>query len=348
MWTGQTVFLEDLKEILACEFIDWNQFQGKHFLITGATGLIGQNLVGALAYASITKNLDLKITALVRSREKAERLFHELCQDYPNLMLAEGAVENPPELPEHADYIIHGASMTSSKAFVSTPVELIRTAVLGTENMLEYAKNAGIEKMVFLSSMEVYGYPARGHRVREDEMGALPSTVVRNSYPISKQMCESLCCAYASEYRVPVAVARLTQTFGPGVQYDDGRVFAEFARSVIEKRDIILKTKGETERSYLYTADAVTAVLVLLQNGQSAEAYNVANADTYCSIAEMARLFAETGKIGVQFIPTDASKMGYANTLYMDLDTSKLEALNWKPNKSMVSMIRRLVQFMGE
>ncbi len=45
-------------------------------------------------------------------------------------------------------------------------------------------------------------------------------------------------------------VLRLTQTFGPGVQYDDGRVFAEFARCAIEGRDIVLKTKGEIKREY--------------------------------------------------------------------------------------------------
>ena len=108
----------------------------------------------------------------------------------------------------------------------------------------------------------------------------------------------------------------------------------------------MLKTKGETERSYLYTADAVTAILVLLQKGKSGEAYNVANDSTYCSIAEMAGMYAEIGGISLRFVPENTEKMGYANTLFMDLDTDKLRQLKWKPQKDLKNMIRCLVQSM--
>ena len=126
---------------------------------------------------------------------------------------------------------------------------------------------------------------------------------VRTSYPESKRMCESLCTAYASQYSVPVKVLRLTQTFGPGVRYDDGRVFAEFARCAIERRNIVLHTDGATRRSYLYTADAVSAILTVLLKGIAGEAYNAANEATFCSIREMAQLVCSEcagGKIGVE------------------------------------------------
>ena len=83
------------------------------------------------------------------------------------------------------------------------------------------------------------------------------------------------------------------------MEYNDGRVFADFARCVIEKRDIILKTKGETKRSYLYTEDAVCAILTVMLNGESGQAYNVANEETYCSIYEMAQLVAKGGQMKV-------------------------------------------------
>ena len=57
-------------------------------------------------------------------------------------------------------------------------------------------------------------------------------------------MAESLCVGYRHQYQVPVKMARLSQTFGPGVSYEDNRVFAQFARAVLEKSDIILRTKG--------------------------------------------------------------------------------------------------------
>lgn len=77
-------------------------------------------------------------------------------------------------------------------------------------------------------------------------------------------MIECMCVSYGSEYGVPVKIVRLSQTFGPGVSYEDGRVFAQFARAAIENKNIVLKTKGETYRNYCYTRDAVIGILCVL------------------------------------------------------------------------------------
>ena len=159
-------------------------------------------------------------------------------------------------------------------------------------------------------------------------------------------MCESLCVSYCSEYGVPAAIARLTQTFGPGVQADDNRVFAEFARCAINKQDIVLHTKGETKRSYVYTADAARAILSILLSGTPAQAYNVANRDTYCTIYEMAQMVAAEltgGEISVRCELTDAEKLGYAPVLHMNLDTTRLCQLGWKPVYSLSDMFRRMI-----
>ena len=88
-------------------------------------------------------------------------------------------------------------------------------------------------------------------------------------------------------------VARLTATFGPGVSYNDGRVFAEFARSIIEEKDIVLKSTGETVRNYCDVADCADALILLLENGESGEAYNIANSDTEISIIDLAKRFVK-------------------------------------------------------
>ena len=74
---------------------------------------------------------------------------------------------------------------------------------------------------------------------------------VRSCYPESKRMCENLCVSYASEYGIPINVLRLTQTFGPGVSYYDGRVFAEFARCVIENKKYYIKNKGQITKDVI-------------------------------------------------------------------------------------------------
>jgi nucleoside-diphosphate-sugar epimerase len=244
------------------------------------------------------------------------------------------------------DYMIHGASITSSKLFVEKPVETVMTALLGTQNILELARVNPVKSMVYLSSMEVYGYPQTEERIAEEHGTDLDPMTVRSGYPESKRMCENLCASYGKEYGIPAKVVRLTQTFGPGVQYSDGRVFAEFARCAIEERDIVLKTKGETKRNYLYTKDAAAAIMTVLLKGENGEAYNAANEETFCSIYEMAQLVAEQcagGKIQVRVEEDDVRQYGYAPVLKMNLDTAKLRALGWMPQYDLKQMYEAMI-----
>lgn len=323
-------FEEDVSDISRCDFIPWDELRQKTVFVTGGTGLIGTMLIKGLLHAGRERQLGLKIIALARDTAKAETRFAEELRT-GNLVLLPGNVEELPAVDGEVDYIVHGASNTASRDFVERPVETIRTSVVGTENVLRLALQKHAKGFVYLSSMEVYGYPARGHKVTEDETGALTPLEVRNSYPIAKQLCEALTCAYADEYKLHANIIRLTQTFGAGVSEKDNRIFAYFMKCAARKEDIVLRTKGETERSYLYTTDAVTAILQVLLRGAGGQAYNAANEETYCSIAEMAHLVAKDAGISVRYDIQDERKSEFAKTLYMDLDTSLLRSLGWKP-----------------
>lgn len=339
--------MRDMETVCNAEFIPWERLEGRTILITGATGLIGHALVNSLLYANKKRRLNLKVKALVRDMAHAMERFREVsCDEALGYVL--GNVEDLPRIEDAVDYIIHGAGQTASRAFVSQPVETIMTALKGTWNLLELARRQKVSGMAYLSSMEVYGYPEKGRKVTENETGALSPLDARNSYPISKVQCESLCCAYAKEYEVPAMSVRLAQTFGPGARCNDGRVFAEFARCVVEKRDIVLRTKGETERCYLYTADAATAILAVLLKGEKGQAYNAADENTYCSIAEMAGKVATQGGINVRYDIQEEHANGYLKTLYMSLDTGLLRGLGWRVGGGggLTEMFRRLVASM--
>ena len=230
-------------------------------------------------------------------------------------------------------------------------METIATAIDGTRNVLELARRCKVKGFLYLSSLEVYGVPAEGHvKMQESEAGYIDSMKVRSCYSEGKRMVECLCASYASEYGVPAKVVRLSQTFGAGVAYTDGRVFAQFARSAIEGADIVLKTKGETLRNYCYTADAVTALLLVLVKGSVGEAYNVANKDTAISIADMAKFVCDKfsgGRSKVVFdIAEDATKLGYNPVVKICLDTAKLEGLGWKAEFGLEEMFRRTIESM--
>ena len=176
---------------------------------------------------------------------------------------------------------------------------------------MELAKKNQVEGVLYLSSVEVYGAPLTDELIPETQGCTLDSMTVRSCYPVAKRLCENLCASYASEYGVLGKVIRLAQTFGPGVGMNDGRVFAEFARDAMHKSDIELQTAGTSKRMYLYTADAVTAILTVLLSGKTGEAYNAANPKTYCSIVEMAQMVAhgiahDSIKVHVPMIKLDA------------------------------------------
>lgn len=345
MWTETPVFQEDLENICCAQYIPWYQLQGKNILITGATGLIGYTLTSALLYVGREKNLNLTVIALVRDIERAKQKFASQLQEGLPLQFVQGDVEKMPFVQQPVDYIIHGASPTASKYFVECPVETIQTAVMGTMNLLALAKDKQCQGFVYLSSMEVYGTPQTDEKILENHSCNLDTGSVRNSYPESKRLCESLCTSYFAEYALRAMPVRLTQTFGPGVDYKDNRVFAQFARSVIEQKDIVLLTKGETKRSYLYTADAVTAILCVLLKGAGGQAYNAANENTYCSILQMAQLVAE-GKVDVKVKCEEVHTVQYAPTLKMNLDVSLLKQLQWVPLHNLEEMYQRMLSVM--
>lgn len=313
-----------------------------NILITGASGLIGRNLISGIHQMRPSWH----VTGLVRSLERARRVLPE--GDW--LTLVEADVNLPLCVDGRIDYMIHGAGVTGSRQFVDEPVDTIFTAVNGTRNMLELARQKQVKSFVFLSTMEVYGTPATDEKISETAPSSVDTMQKRSSYPESKRLCETMCSAYHAQYGVPAKVVRLTQTIGSGVAYDDGRVFAEFARCVVEKRNIVLRTDGQTRRSYLSAADAVNAIMTVLLHGADGEAYNAANEKTYCSILEMAELVA--GRFGEGQIQVEVrnegsgTQYGYAPRLSMNLDTAKLRNLGWEPSESLEQMYSQLIRYM--
>lgn len=322
--------------------MDYSILNGKKVIVTGATGLIGKAIVKKLL------TLNAEVIAIVRDKIKAENIFGYRSE---NIRYVVSDICSLKPVNFNADYIIHAAAQTSSKAFVIEPVETIMTSIIGTKNMLELARVNPVKSFVYLSSMEIYGSHNTDDKIDEHHSSYLDTMDVRSSYPESKRMCENLCRSYAAEFGIPSKVVRLTQTFGPGVQYNDTRVFAEFARAVIEKKDIILQTKGETKRNYLYIDDAVSAILMVLLIGKIGEAYNAANEQTYCSIYEMACMVASkcaNGKIKVITNVESSTTRGFAPTLKMNLSTSKLCDLGWKAKVDLIDMFNRMIEDMSQ
>ncbi|MCR4717367.1 MAG: NAD(P)-dependent oxidoreductase [Lachnospiraceae bacterium] len=342
---NDSYYADDIENVINSPLINWEIYKNKSFLITGATGLIAGVLVNSLLSADEKYSLDIKLIVTARSMDKIKRVYGNRADKLKIIM---GDIVDFTDLEDEVDYIIHLASQTSSKGFVTYPVETATTNIKGTINMLELAKRKNVDCMVFLSTMEVYGVSLNEDKITEEKDLLVNSQKVRNSYPISKIMCENLMADYASEYGVKTVVGRLTQTFGAGIEYEDGRVFADFARCAVEGRNIVLKTEGKTKRNYLYNTDAVTAIFTLIDKAdKSGAVYNVANEDSLITIADMAKMVAKNNGIDVEFdISEDVSKLGYAPTLVMNLSTDKLKSLGWEASVGLETMYDRLIGYM--
>lgn len=349
------ILQEDL-EILANNDFPFQKLKNVTVFITGVTGLVGSQLFRALACFNRIHNLNMNIYALVRNINKAQAIFGEML-NRSDLHLVIGDVTEDYNLyfPKGVkiDYIIHGATVTTSKTMVEYPVDTILTAFNGTNQMLKLATEHKIRSFIYLSSMEMYGtFPttlAETPLVTENMQGTLDVLAVRSNYPESKRLCENMCIAYLKQYDVPVKIARLSQTFGAGILSGENRVFAQFARSVIQKEDIILHTLGESEGNYCYTRDTVYALLILMIKGINGEAYNIVNEENHTTIVDMAKLVATRlakGSIRVVFDISKTDLFGYAVDTKMKLSSEKMKSLGWIPTVSLEESYRRMIESM--
>lgn len=342
------VLEEDFDKITKRD-ISWDALRNSSFVITGATGLIGSLIVKYLLYANRTMNFGANIYAVVRNVEKADKIFAEEKTDALTYVVADLTKEKV-NCEGDCDYIVHAAAVTASKVMVSDPVGTICTSIDGTEKMLQLAVEKKAKAFIYISSMEIYGQPTVGGKTAEKDLGYVDIENVRSCYPEGKRMCECLCTAYAAQYGVNVISARLAQTFGAGILPTENRVFAQFARSVMRGENIVLHTTGESEGNYVYTADAIAAIMTLLVKGKAGEAYNIANEDSHITIWNMAELVAREiagEKIQVVIdIPEDSVSLGYAPPVKMWLDASKMRELGWKPEIGLVEAYKRMICWM--
>lgn len=316
------------------------------YLVTGATGYIGSMLVRKLLADGHL------VTALVRDKAKALEM---LPTDVDILVADLTDASAVQAMGISCDYLIHCAAVTASVEMRMHPIEVTRSIVNATQNMLELARRIHPHSMVYVSTMEVYGNLdcSDGHRALETEAGhgEVDLLSARSCYPLGKRMAENLCASYAMEYSVPVKIARLAQTFGKGVLPGDNRVFAQFARAAVRGEDIVLRTTGRSMGNYCAIEDAVAGLLLILEKGRDGEAYNVANEESTMTIREMAELAANViagGRVGVTVdIPAD-NRYGYAANTGVRLSSQKLRDLGWKPTKDLRQMFLDLKRSMEE
>ena len=326
---SKAAYMQDIKNTIDMT-VAIEKLKNKKILVTGSTGTIGSYIVDTLLTYSKMCDGNICVYAACRNKDRYLERFRECPYEMHYL---EYDMLKDIEFDMDFDYIIHVAGNAYPTAFTNNPVETIVGNVNSTYNILEYARQHSVRRVLYISSGEVYGNIAADIKgVKEDQLGDVDVLMPRACYPLSKRATENLCVSYNKEYGTDVVIVRPCYTYGPTITRNDNRANAQFIRNAVEGNDIVLKSSGEQVRSYCYVADCAAGILTVLINGKTAEAYNCANPDSVLTIADFARTIA--GIAGTKIVMVNPTNQDIANRSPIRnqiLDSAKLCELGWKP-----------------
>lgn len=307
-----------------------SRLNGKSIFITGATGMICSSVAEILFWLNKSKNNQIKILLGGRNKDKMVKRFYPFKEgvDYHFISYeaSTGFIGNEPLI----DYVIDGASPADPISFNTHPVETVMANIIGLRSLLNLARKNRGKRVLYISSSEIYGKKESSNPYSEMDYGYVDILNPRACYPSAKRASETLCAAYRKEYNVDYVIARPGHIYGPSITDSDSRASAQFTRKAAAREDIVLKSAGSQMRSYCYTLDCASAVLTILLNGTSGEAYNISNPDSICSIRTIAEEFANTSNGKVIFeVSGYEEKTGYNMMDNSSLNSEKLCRLGW-------------------
>lgn len=340
------IILEDVDNIIATTPVDWAVLAGKRVLITGASGFLSAYLVETLLHLNHTQGLDIHITALVRNRENfIQRFAAHLNNPYLHALVQD--VTQPIHLSEPHHFIIHAASQASPKYYGIDPVGTLSANVLGTMQLLELARKHPVVSFLYFSSGEVYGETLH-IPTKESDYGYVDPTAVRSCYAESKRMGENMCVSWHAQYQVPTKIVRPFHTYGPGMRLDDGRVYADFVRDIVENRSIVVKSAGTATRAFCYLSDATAGFFTVLLRGESGIAYNVGNQEAEISVMNLAKLLVDLfPEKNLRLI----QELAQVNNAYLASpisrncpNVSRINTLGWQATTGLLDGFKRTIE----
>ena len=305
-------------------------FENKTVLITGATGLMGFNLVDKLMQSGVAK---LIVTS--RSKSKLEKTFPDYIGNEGFQIIEHDASIPYPDEIKDVDYIFHAAGPMERNIVMNYPVSVILPNVLGTINTLEFLRKQEVKtgrkgRAIIFSSVTVYNNPTKEDFVAaEDETYFTQSLDAETAcYSESKRMSEVIAKSYVKQYGVDAVIARFSTVYGPTRNVPD-TAFYEFIKKSIAGEDIIVNSNAAPRRDNIYVSDAIEGLLTLTLKGISGEAYNVSsNGDlgNYAAVDEIAQVIAQVADNNNEIkykTRIDSKRSG------LMLANNKLKSLGW-------------------
>lgn len=341
------VVREDMARVAAAP-LPWERLAGTTLLVTGAAGFLPAYLVESALYLNeVLGHAPVRVVGLVRNLARARERFAAYA-GRDDLQLVEHDVSRPWSPVGPVDWVVHAASPASPKFYLSDPVGTIAPNVTGTRHLLELARESGSRGFLLFSSGEVYGPTPARVPTGEGDYGPVDPLDARSPYAEGKRAAEALCVAYHRQYGVPAVVVRPFHTYGPGMRLDDGRVFADFVRDLVARKNLTLASDGRATRAFTYLADATLGYWTVLLRGEPGRAYNVADDGGELAVGDLAQLLVglyPDRNLAVEFGPPPADPSAVSKLARSCPDVTRLRALGWVPTVDVAEGFRRTVRF---
>lgn len=227
----------------------------KCFVITGGAGFIGSHLTKKIL------NLGHRVIVIDNLICSTGDNIQEL-RNNSDFLFVKHDVSEPFQISCHVDYIVHAASIPSPADYYRLPQETMAAGIYGTLQtlLLSIEHNA---RYLFMSTSEVYGDP-EVHPQDETYAGNVNCMCSRSPYDQSKRGAETLIKLYYEKYHPDVRVARIFNTYGPGMRLHDGRVVTNFIAALLENKPMVIYGDGTQTRSLCYVDDMAEGLYQLL------------------------------------------------------------------------------------
>jgi dTDP-glucose 4,6-dehydratase len=218
------------------------------------------------------------------------------------------------------DAIVHFAAESHVDRSITGPADFVVTNCVGTHTVMESARRAGVERVLHVSTDEVYGSVEVGDSLESDPLDP------RSPYSASKAGSDLIARSYYSTYELPVLVTRSSNNFGPW-QYPE-KVIPLFVTNLLDGKRVPLYGDGLNRRDWLFVEDNCAAVDAVLRQGAPGEIYNIGAGNDVTNRDLTERLLAFVGA-GEEMIEYVTDRLGHDRRY--SVDCTKVRGLGWSP-----------------
>jgi len=307
----------------------WQQLRGKSIFLTGGTGFVGKWMLATLAHARARFQLDCHITLLSRHPQHFTDHWSNFF-DGSWMHLWKGDLKDFHFPTSRYEFVIHAGGDVVQ---IAGHDDLAKTAVIGTDRVLQFANQCGTTHFHFVSSGAVYGQQPWDLPMISEEQSWMQS-VPSDSYTEGKRVAEALVQEPTRNQNFKVTISRCFTTVGPLLPLSSRFVIGNLIRDALAGGDLCLVGDGTAVRSYLYAADMAGWLWRIALSAKTSAIYNVGSSDaiTILQLAHrVANLIRPTlairlGKVGAnssRYVPNISKvhrELGLVPTI--DLDES--------------------------